>query len=75
MTIDFEAGETLRTEISAKFRRAEITDELSSAGFALREWWTDPDDLFGVSLSMAGPADAPPTPAARDLGPGGAAGS
>ena len=60
-SIDFQPEETLRTEISAKFRRAGITDELSSAGFALHEWWTDPDDLFGVSLSMARPLEEPQT--------------
>jgi L-histidine Nalpha-methyltransferase len=53
MTIAFHRDEVLRTEISAKFRRAGITDELAAAGFALRHWWTDPDQLFGVSLSVA----------------------
>ncbi len=54
LTADFGAGEEMRTEVSAKFRRDGIEAELTSAGFALRSWWTDPDGLFGLSLS--GPA-------------------
>jgi L-histidine N-alpha-methyltransferase len=52
LEIDLEAGEALRTEVSAKFRREAIGDELAAAGFDLRHWWTDPDGLFGVSLSV-----------------------
>jgi L-histidine N-alpha-methyltransferase len=46
-------GEELRTEVSAKFRRDGLERELDTAGFTLRRWWTDPDGLFGVSLSQA----------------------
>jgi L-histidine Nalpha-methyltransferase len=53
LTVDFAAGEELRTEVSAKFRRDGLSRELSAAGFSLRHWWTDPDGLFGVSLSHA----------------------
>jgi L-histidine Nalpha-methyltransferase len=53
LTVDFAAGEELRTEISAKFRRDGLERELHTAGFTLRHWWTDPDGLFGVSLSQA----------------------
>jgi len=53
LTVDFAAGEELRTEVSAKFRRDGLTRELATAGFALRHWWTDPDDLFAVSLARA----------------------
>ncbi|MFI5494944.1 L-histidine N(alpha)-methyltransferase [Actinoplanes sp. NPDC051859] len=53
LTVDFAAGEEMRTEISAKFRQAGLAAELSQAGFALRHWWTDPDGLFGVSLAQA----------------------
>jgi L-histidine N-alpha-methyltransferase len=55
LTVDFEPGETLRTEVSAKFRRSTITGELAAAGFAVQQWWTDPDELFGVSLAVAAP--------------------
>jgi L-histidine N-alpha-methyltransferase len=53
LTVDFAAGEELRTEISAKFRRDGMERELGAAGFTLRHWWTDPDGRFGVSLSQA----------------------
>jgi L-histidine N-alpha-methyltransferase len=53
LAVDFAAGEELRTEVSAKFRREGLARELDAAGFALRHWWTDPDGLFGVSLSQA----------------------
>ncbi|HEV7897267.1 MAG TPA: L-histidine N(alpha)-methyltransferase [Planosporangium sp.] len=53
LVVEFRAGEQLRTEISAKFRREGLERELDSAGFALRRWWTDPDGLFAVSLSQA----------------------
>jgi L-histidine Nalpha-methyltransferase len=53
LTVDFAAGEELRTEISAKFRREGLEAELRAAGFALRHFWTDPDGLFAVSLAQA----------------------
>jgi L-histidine Nalpha-methyltransferase len=53
LAVDFAAGEELRTEISAKFRRDGLERELEAAGFTLRQWWTDPDGRFGVSLSQA----------------------
>jgi L-histidine N-alpha-methyltransferase len=53
LAVDFAAGEELRTEISAKFRRDGLERELDAAGFTLRQWWTDPDGRFGVSLSQA----------------------
>jgi L-histidine Nalpha-methyltransferase len=52
LTVEFAAGEELRTEISAKFRRAGIERELSAAGFHLAEWWTDPAGDFALSLSF-----------------------
>jgi L-histidine N-alpha-methyltransferase len=53
LAVDFVAGEELRTEISAKFRRDGVTGELAAAGLALRHWWTDSDGLFGVALAQA----------------------
>ncbi|MFF5201607.1 L-histidine N(alpha)-methyltransferase [Micromonospora parva] len=53
LTVDFAAGEELRTEVSAKFRREGIAAELATAGFATAEFWTDPDALFGVTLARA----------------------
>jgi L-histidine N-alpha-methyltransferase len=57
LTVDFAAGEELRTEISAKFRRAGVDRELSAAGFAPRCWWTDPAGRFAQSLAEAVPMD------------------
>jgi L-histidine N-alpha-methyltransferase len=51
LDIDFAAREELRTEISAKFTPERLADDLSAAGLELVELYTDPDDLFAVSLS------------------------
>ncbi len=47
------AGEEIRTEISAKFRREGVEHELSNAGFSLDSWWTDSEGLFALSLARA----------------------
>jgi L-histidine N-alpha-methyltransferase len=52
LDVDFADGEELRTEISAKFRRATVEAELAAAGLALTEWWTDPASDFALSLSF-----------------------
>ncbi|MFI6348534.1 L-histidine N(alpha)-methyltransferase [Streptomyces sp. NPDC050560] len=53
LVVDFRAGEELRTEVSAKFRRAGVRDELAAAGLELAEWWTDAAGRFALSLSRA----------------------
>jgi L-histidine Nalpha-methyltransferase len=53
LTVEFTAGEELRTEISAKFRRDGLAEELASAGFAVRRWWTDAAGRFSLSLAEA----------------------
>lgn len=53
LTVEFAAGEEMRTEVSAKFRRDRVEAELSAAGFTLDEWWTDPGDRFALSLARA----------------------
>jgi L-histidine Nalpha-methyltransferase len=52
LTVSFAAGEEMRTEVSAKFRRPGVERELAAAGFAMRSWWTDPAGQFGLSLSV-----------------------
>jgi L-histidine N-alpha-methyltransferase len=52
LTVNFAAGEEMRTEVSAKFRREGVAAELAAAGFAMRSWWTDPAAQFGLSLSV-----------------------
>jgi len=51
LVVRFAAGEEMRTEVSAKFRRAGVEAELAAAGLALRSWWTDAGSQFGLSLS------------------------
>ncbi|MDQ2836722.1 MAG: L-histidine N(alpha)-methyltransferase [Actinomycetota bacterium] len=51
LEVHFDRGEELLTEISSKFRRDGLTAELSSSGLALRDWWTDAQGKFSVSLS------------------------
>jgi L-histidine N-alpha-methyltransferase len=51
LRVEFAAGEELRTEISAKFTRARLEADLRSAGLALEHWFTDPGELFALSLA------------------------
>ena len=51
LTAEFAAGEEMRTEVSAKFRREGVTRELAAAGFTLDRWWTDRQGRFGLSLA------------------------
>jgi L-histidine N-alpha-methyltransferase len=51
LEVQFAAGEELRTEISAKFTPARLRADFASAGLDLVELYTDPDDLFAVSLA------------------------
>ncbi|MHB8670632.1 MAG: L-histidine N(alpha)-methyltransferase [Acidimicrobiales bacterium] len=53
LAVEFGAGEQMRTEISAKFRRAGLEAELADAGLELARWWTDRAGDFAVSLSFA----------------------
>jgi L-histidine N-alpha-methyltransferase len=52
LVVGFAAGEEMRTEVSAKFRREGLAAELAAAGFAMRSWWTDAKHRFGLSLSV-----------------------
>ncbi|BBH63500.1 histidine N-alpha-methyltransferase [Actinoplanes sp. OR16] len=53
LTVSFAAGEEMRTEISAKFRRTGLSSELAAAGFELRHFWTDPRSWFSLTLARA----------------------
>ncbi|WP_046734260.1 L-histidine N(alpha)-methyltransferase [Streptomyces humi] len=53
LAVDFAAGEELRTEVSAKFRRDGVSAELAGAGLELTHWWTDSEGRFALSLSVA----------------------
>ena len=52
LAVDFTAGEELRTEISAKFRKEGVRSELAAAGLELAHWWTDREGRFALSLSV-----------------------
>jgi L-histidine N-alpha-methyltransferase len=52
LTLRFEEGEDILTEISAKFRRDRMGAELAAAGLTLVAWWTDPAGDYAVSLSV-----------------------
>ncbi|MDC0766713.1 L-histidine N(alpha)-methyltransferase [Streptomyces sp. HD] len=53
LVVEFAAGEEMRTEVSAKFRRDGVRAELSTAGLELAHWWTDSEERFALSLSVA----------------------
>ncbi len=53
LTVEFAAGEQMRTEISAKFRTDGLAAELAAAGFAVQQVWTDPDQRFALTLARA----------------------
>jgi L-histidine N-alpha-methyltransferase len=51
LDIAFAAREELRTEISAKFTIDRLRADLAAAGLELVELYTDPEELFAVSLA------------------------
>ncbi|MCD2195065.1 L-histidine N(alpha)-methyltransferase [Actinomycetospora endophytica] len=51
LTVEFAAGEEMRTEISTKFTREGVAAELDTAGFDVAHWVTDPGARFGLTLA------------------------
>jgi L-histidine N-alpha-methyltransferase len=51
LSLTFEEGEKIRTEVSAKFTPQQVGAELGRAGLTLVDWWTDSVGDFGLSLS------------------------
>lgn len=51
LLVPFEDGEEVRTEVSAKFRKDGVRDELAAAGLRLSQWWTDSAGRFALSLA------------------------
>ncbi len=62
LPVHFDAGEEIRTEISAKFTAERLQGDLAAAGLELVRWFTDPDELFALTLARVR-ADAPSQPA------------
>ena len=53
LEIPFEAGEGIRTEISAKFTLRSTTQMFDEAGLELVDLYTDEEALFGLALVRA----------------------
>lgn len=51
LEVTFADGEEMRTEISAKFTRDAVEEELAAAGLRLDRFLTDKRELFGVALA------------------------
>jgi L-histidine N-alpha-methyltransferase len=51
LPVHFDAGEEMRTEISAKFTAERLGGDLMASGLELVRWFTDPDELFALTLS------------------------
>jgi L-histidine N-alpha-methyltransferase len=51
LVVDFDQGEEVRTEISAKFTRTRLERDYRAAGLELAGWYTDADELFALSLA------------------------
>lgn len=52
LTVPFAAGEEMRTEISAKFRRHGIERELKNARLRTVRWWTDEAGDFACTIAQ-----------------------
>lgn len=50
-TFHFAAGETIRTEISAKHDRASVESMFYAAGMVVEQWVTDDDGLYAITLA------------------------
>jgi L-histidine N-alpha-methyltransferase len=51
LEVTFANGEEIRTEISTKFTRDAVADELDGAGLHLDDFFTDEHELFGVAFA------------------------
>ena len=51
LTVDFDAGEEMLTEVSCKFRPQAVGAELAAGGLHRIRWWTDEAGDFGLSLA------------------------
>src|SRR6478735_7189541 len=51
MHVAFDRGEEMRTEISTKYARSGLEGIYHEAGLELSGWFTDPDEMFGLSLA------------------------
>ena len=59
LPVHFEAGEEMRTEISAKFTGQRIDGDLAAAGLELVQRFTDDEELFALTLARRAREAAP----------------
>jgi L-histidine N-alpha-methyltransferase len=53
LTVPFEEGQTILTEISCKYTEEGVRGMLAEVGLELVQWITDPSRYFGLSLSRS----------------------
>ena len=58
LTVEFEPGETVLTEISRKFNLKTIQPELQARGLVPLQVWTDPEQWFGLLLCQLQSSDS-----------------
>jgi L-histidine Nalpha-methyltransferase len=51
LTVHFDAGEILRTEISTKFTRPRLVESYAGTGLTMAHWFTDPAEDYALSLA------------------------
>lgn len=54
MEVEFDEGETIRTELSHKYTRESAVGLLEAAGLRLGRWEADPEGLFALALARSG---------------------
>lgn len=53
LRLELTEGEEIRTEISCKYTRESFCSLLDDTGFDMSRWYTDPEDLFALTLLRA----------------------
>ena len=51
--LEFEAGESIQTEVSCKYTKETLGLLLEASGLELTDWFTDTDERYALSLSKA----------------------
>lgn len=54
LTVSFQEGERMCTEVSCKYTRSSVESMLRDAGLSMKKWFTGPDRTFSLSLSKRG---------------------
>jgi L-histidine N-alpha-methyltransferase len=60
MLLLFNEGDSIRSEISVKYDRKLVADLFEFTDFELVDWFTDPEELFGLALARRRPRTAKP---------------